>query len=164
MKININLFDPKSIDNAIKEIERYRDNLHKACEEIARRLAEIGAEVVKQSYSITDELVNVEPVKTETGYAIIAKGENVVFLEFGTGIFTEDYEHPNATGLPNIAPGSWSQTEGKGHFIPGEHEYWYYNHKKYSGTVATQGFYFAKKKMVEQATQIIREELHKWLR
>lgn len=164
MKIDINLFDTKSIDNAIRKIEKYIDNLNKATDEIARRLAEIGVQVVTDSYNITDESFTVHSEKTENGYVVIAEGENVVFLEFGTGVLTEDYEHTESEGLPSITPGSWSQTEGKGHFIPGVHEYWYYNHQKYSGTVATQGFYFAKKEMLTQVNQIAREELYKWLK
>lgn len=164
MKIAIDLFDSKSIDNAISVIEKYRNNLKNTEDAIAKRLAEIGAQVVDQSYSITGEAFTVHSEKTDNGYMIIAEGENVVFLEFGTGVLTEDYEHPNAEGLPDITPGSWSQTEGKGHFIPGVHEYWYHNRKKYSGTIATQGFYFAKKEMMTQVNQIATEEFRKWLR
>lgn len=164
MRIDIDIFDSKSINAAVKMLNRYADGIAKAAEEIARRLAEIGVQVVDQSYSFTGEAYTVRKEQTENGYMIIAEGDNVLFLEFGTGVLTEDYEHPNAEGLPVIAPGSWSQTEGMKHFIPGIHEYWYYNRRKYSGTIATQGFYFAKKEMKEQAKQIAAEEFHKWLR
>ena len=40
--IAVNLFDSKSIQNAIKQIEQYRDDLPRKCQEICRRLSEIG--------------------------------------------------------------------------------------------------------------------------
>lgn len=43
--ININLFDSKSIQNAIKHIEQYRDDLPRKCQEICRRLSEEGVRV-----------------------------------------------------------------------------------------------------------------------
>lgn len=43
--ININLFSQKSIQNAIKQIERYRDDLPRKCQEICRRLSEEGVRV-----------------------------------------------------------------------------------------------------------------------
>ena len=43
--ININLFSQKSIQNAIKQIEQYRDDLPRKCQEICRRLSEEGVRV-----------------------------------------------------------------------------------------------------------------------
>ena len=43
--IKINLFDQKSIQNAIKQIEQYRDDLPRKCQEICRRLSEEGVRV-----------------------------------------------------------------------------------------------------------------------
>ena len=43
--ININLFSQKSIQNAIKQIERHRDDLPRKCQEICRRLSEEGVRV-----------------------------------------------------------------------------------------------------------------------
>ena len=165
MKITVDLFNPKSIDDAIKELERYSNRLESACMELAERLAKLGAQTVENEYRSASEEKQfvVECTQTDNGWTIIAEGENVVFLEFGTGVLTEDYEHPEAVGLPNISPGSYSQTEGRGNFVVGSHEYWYYRKKRYSGTIATHGFYFAKREMKEQAILIAREVFHKWL-
>ena len=43
--INIDLFDGKSLQQAIKQIEAYRDDLPRKCQEICRRLAEEGVRV-----------------------------------------------------------------------------------------------------------------------
>ena len=43
--INIDLFDGKSLQQAIKQIESYRDDLPRKCQEICRRLAEEGVRV-----------------------------------------------------------------------------------------------------------------------
>ena len=43
--IKIDLFDGKSLQQAIKQIEAYRDDLPKKCQEICRRLSEEGIKV-----------------------------------------------------------------------------------------------------------------------
>ena len=43
--IKIDLFDGKSLQQAIKQIESYRDDLPRKCQEICRRLAEEGVRV-----------------------------------------------------------------------------------------------------------------------
>ena len=43
--IKINLFDQKSIQSAIKQLEQYRDDLPRKCQEICRRLSEEGVRV-----------------------------------------------------------------------------------------------------------------------
>lgn len=163
-KIKININDPTSIDNAITTLRTYSKNLKQATKQIAEELANLGAQVVDGAYSMGDSLDAVEyDVYTKRmpgGYVIVAEGNSVMFLEFGTGIMTEDYEK-SGVGLPPIVPGSYSQTEGMKHFIPGEHEYWFYERRKYTGTPATKGFYFANKQMQEQAEKIVRKALRK---
>ena len=43
--IKVDLFDGKSLQQAIKQIESYRDDLPRKCQEICRRLAEEGVRV-----------------------------------------------------------------------------------------------------------------------
>ena len=43
--IKVDIFNPKSIQDCIKQIESYRDDLPRKCQEICRRLAEEGVRV-----------------------------------------------------------------------------------------------------------------------
>lgn len=165
MKITIDIFNQQSLNNALIALEKICLNIESACNEITERLAKIGRQVVEAEYlsAMDEKPFEVTIEQTNKGYMVIATGENVVFLEFGTGVLTEDYEGRESELPILIQPGSWSQTEGRGNFVVGSHEYWYHNRKKYSGTIATKGFYFAKQEMKEQAKIIAKEVFHKWL-
>lgn len=162
----VNLLNPQSLDDAIKRLREDAKRIKKAKMEIARRLAEIGVEVVKVNFASATSFDKIggykvnEPVKTENGYIVEAVGDRVVFIEFGSGLGTQDYEH-EGEGLPPIYPGSYSQTEGAGMFIPGEHEYWFYRRRLYRGTPSAHGFHQAKEQIIQQAREIAREELGK---
>lgn len=154
MKLKINALDPESIDNAIREIERYKNSLQGKVEEILSQLAVMGMEVVDYAYGGNDEEYEISCIVNGNNAMIIAEGSEVVFLEFGTGVYTEDHTYEMETeGLPPIFAGSYSQTEGMGHFRAG-HEYWYYNHKRYVGSIPMRGFYMASKEIKEQAVNM----------
>jgi len=154
LKIKINALDPESIDNAIREIERYKNSLQSKVEEILSQLAVMGMEVVDYAYGGNDEEYEISCIVNGNNAMIIAEGSEVVFLEFGTGVYTEDHTYEMETeGLPPIFAGSYSQTEGTGQFRAG-HEYWYYNHKRYVGSIPMRGFYMASKEIREQAVQV----------
>lgn len=166
--IKVNLFDEKSIDRAVTELQNYSKSINSKAKQVADELTRIGAKIVddrysmaheeEESYSVTYYIYEDEEVEN---CAIIASGENVMFLEFGTGVYTDDFsdefEHDR---LPPIFGGSWSQSEGKGHFRP-DHQYWYYNGIKYAGTLPMMGFYFATKEMKAQAENIVRKAFAK---
>ena len=159
--IKVNLLKENSIDRAIAELQKYTERLTKRAEKIANDLTKIGAKIVDDRYKMShEEYVVYYLTAKDRGKKtclIVAEGENVMFLEFGTGIYTDDFsdEFDHDT-LPPIFGGSWSQTEGMGHFRP-DHQYWYYNRVKYQGTLPMMGFYFATKEMKEQAETIVRE-------
>ena len=140
MKIKINALDPESIDNAIRKIERYKNSLQGKVEEILSQLAVMGMEVVDYAYGGNDEEYEISCIVNGNNAMIIAEGSEVVFLEFGTGVYTEDHTYE-------------METEGMGHFRAG-HEYWYYNHKKYVGSIPMRGFYMASKEIKEQAVEM----------
>ena len=163
MKINVNLFDPKQIDSAIRRIEKTSKAIETLSNTLAEKLAKIGCEVVSEEYTAMADFYEskpfvVETIKTDEGYAIIATGENVMFLEFGAGDMVEDYEHPEAD-LPPIESGEWSRTEGSG--VYDRHGFWHYRRKLFRGTYATKGFYYASEEMKEQAVKIAKEVFSK---
>lgn len=99
----------KEINNAIKEIEKYKSDLNRKCKLLAQRLAEEGVILAKVKITqfpavYTGELLN--SIQNEPG-AMISNGSQWIiytgcdwapFVEFGTGIVGSENPHPD-TGL-----------------------------------------------------------------
>ena len=113
--ININLFDSKSIQNAIKTVEQCRDNLPEKCREICRRLAEEGVRVANSVLS-EGRSEDYQP-STRVNYEIdasgnmvrakiIASGPYILFLEFGSGIRYNSEKNPKASEM-GYGPGTY---------------------------------------------------------
>ena len=155
VEIQLDVFDKTSIDNAIKQIENYRDSLDTKLQRLAKSLCLIGVEVVKVRFAMGvsegNKNVDYEIVPTDTGCKLIAFGKDVCFLEFGAGAYTSAYEGEGQEGLPPIYPGSWSETEGKGIYI--EKGYWYYNGQKLEGLTPKLGMQKANKTMQQKAIE-----------
>jgi hypothetical protein len=49
----------------------------------------------------------------DNGSAILAEGSQVIFLEFGAGIYTKNHDLSGPLGI-DVSPGSYSLTEGAG--------------------------------------------------
>ena len=163
MKIKINPYSKESVENAITQIKTYRDTIEPKVNEILSQLTALGGQIVEyQYYSPNAEYdTEVSCIVNGNSSMIIAEGLNVMFLEFGTGIYTEDNsEEMESEGLPPIFAGSYSQSEGTGQFRP-DHQYWYYNRVKYAGTLPTHGFYFASKEIKKQAVEIAKKVFKK---
>jgi len=126
--------DSASIDAAIAELKSYNAWVKTKAEELARRLADMGAVNVSLGYSravytgLNDISVTVEQ-RGVNSYAIVANGEAVLFVEFGAGV-TYGYGHPEPSveGVP-MGPGTYPNGKGhwddpRGWWIPGgEHTY-----------------------------------------
>lgn len=98
-----------SIDNAIKELNAYKKSIPKKLDILCQRLAAIGRVSVAQGYDAAaydgkkDITVTVEEIPN--GYAIVASGQSLLFVEFGSGVTYGD-GHPMAPEL-GYGPGTW---------------------------------------------------------
>lgn len=159
MLIQIDPFDVKSVDNAIQKIQEYKNSLSEKIDRLVTELLKLGMEIIEYQYSTAEPGFatldyEVSCITNGDSSMIIAEGSDVVFLEFGAGVYTANYlGEVESSGLPVIAPGSYSQTEGSGQFRPG-HEYWWFGRRKYEGLVPCLGFYHASKEIREQAVTI----------
>ncbi len=109
--IEFDPFDSDSIDIAVREVNRYAKERERLIGVYVQRLAQCGEVAAQKAYG---PLVTVRAHKDAQGnWEIRADGEQVVFLEFGSGTKTQD--HSLSAPLPiNIQPGSWSEgPEGK---------------------------------------------------
>ena len=109
-KITMNL-SVSSIQNAIKELRKYQNDLNRKCEEFCRRLADEGVIIAKMEIMsfpavCTGELL--ASIEDKPG-AVITNGSQWViytgcpwakYVEFGTGIVGKNNPHPEP-GLAN---------------------------------------------------------------
>ena len=90
-----------SLDKLLSDVNAYRDKVKAAPEKITARLAEIGVEEIQQNrYGITDPDGNapgdVGMEVNGTSAKVFNQGDQVAFLEFGTGEQGEGSPHPMA--------------------------------------------------------------------
>ena len=171
--ININLFDSKSIQNAIKQIEQYRDDLPRKCREICRRLCEIGQQTAlvainesPQGKAVTLRM-DIDPSKAGCKAMLIGTGKtvtddkgrtfNVLFgIEFGSGIKYNATANPLASEFgmgvgtfPDqthaLDPGGWMYLDKDGNW---KHSY---------GIKATMPFYKAMTDIQRNVNDVVKD-------
>lgn len=158
MKISVNL-DVRSIDRAIKELQDYAKWLEEKTQQLAEKLATLGAVKVSLEYSRVayignrDYQITVE--RDGEGYRVLADGESVLFLEFGAGA-TYGYGHPLNAEF-GMGPGTYPPTDPdhphwndpNGWHIPGGlHSY---------GNAPSMGMYLAARDMRNEIETIAKE-------
>lgn len=147
-----------SVDKAVAELKAYNKGLRKKYDEICKRLAEIGAKEAQARFdrgaqeSNGGTVVTVRPI--ENGWAINASGENVYFVEFGTGVEATS-THGFNVSVP-VYPGSYSENNAKQYSTYG---YWWYRNTKYDGTPAYMPMYYAEKAIRDNERRIAKEVL-----
>jgi hypothetical protein len=159
MKIVVDPFDQKSIDNAVKELERYKSWVQEKEEILRQRLAQLGATVASIEFSraiyngTNDVSVRVEDNGRKA--TIFAEGSAVLFIEFGSGA-KYGSGHPEA-GKFGYGPGTYSDgPNGKGHWS--DPNGWYFSHGQHSfGNPPAMAMVHARDAIVEQLTAIARE-------
>lgn len=159
MRIVINPFNPKSIEQAIKEVNRYKTWVQEKENLLRQRLAMIGASVASIEFAraiyngTNDVSVRVEDNgKTATIYA---EGSKVAFIEFGSGAKYGGGHPMNAEF--GTGPGTYSEGPyGKGHW-DNEKGWWYASGQHSFGNPPAMTMVHARDTIVEQYTQIARE-------
>ena len=166
IKINLGSSD---IDNAIKELEKYEQEIKSKTDIFRKRLAEelrIEAQVLFDSAMI-DDLVNgggrspsVSVTSSDSGDVsiIVADGEDAVWVEFGAGVYHNGSvgtsSHPRGVEL-GYTIGSYGKGYGKGR------AWGYYDENRVlhitRGTPATMPMYNATQSIINKAVSIARE-------
>ena len=92
----------RSINKAIRDIDGWKYWIERKCNELAHRLAKEGVQVARMYfadaiYSGTNDATVFDADGNRYGTAkVVAVGNSVLFIEFGTGVSTPDI-HPEAT-------------------------------------------------------------------
>lgn len=171
--IKINLFNQKSIQSAIKQLEQYRDDLPRKCQEICRRLCEIGQQTAlvaiqdsPQGKAVTLRM-DIDPSRAGCKAMLIGTGKTVtddkgrtfnllLGIEFGSGIRLNPTANPLASEFgmgvgtfPDqkhaLNPGGWMYLDKDGNW---KHSY---------GIKATMPFYKAMNSMRQNLDKVVKE-------
>lgn len=146
-------------EQAIKEIEDYKKDLLPKLDKICMMLAEIGVQEAQAHLPSGNEgnSATVDPpVKIGNGYKIVMSGQDVYFIEFGTGDSASN--HGEFTPLVDVYPGSYSEKHSKRYSTYG---FWWYNKVKYTETPAYMPMYYAEKKIRQELPRIAHEVFSK---
>lgn len=160
MKIVIDPFDRKSIENAIKQVNQYRKEFDAKEKEFVRRLGELGVSVASTGFALADyDGVNdVQVIMQQNGknVSVIAFGEAVGFIEFGTGVRYPEWDN---SGMEYTPPKHGTYGEGRGKRPHG----WFFKQSEGAAAIHTYGnppaeaMRTARDTMVERVIQIARE-------
>ena len=159
MRIVIDPFDKKSVDRAVKQLQQYQKEFAVKEAEFIRRLKEIGVSVAETGFSTADyDGVNdVLIAETQNGNraAVIAYGETVGFIEFGTGVRNPEWD---GAGTDYTPPKHGTYGKGKGANPKG----WWFSTSPGSaqhtyGNPPAEAMLTARNAMIEQVITIARE-------
>lgn len=148
-EIDLSLKGIKELEKALKEYDKWIEaKTHELCE----RLATMGAIKASANFGVIkydgpeDHEISVE--ERDGGYAVVARGSTVLFVEFGSGLV--GYGHPEAHGM---GPGTYP---GKGHW--NDPNGWYYAHgKKSYGNPPNMPMYNTVKELEQELARVVRE-------
>lgn len=157
MKTIILELSPQSCKRALKELQKYERQIRPKLDEVCRRLAETGAQEARlwaqmaRAYGNDD--VKVDAVPMENGWKIVMSGQDIYFVEFGTGMYAGEYPG-EANVSVGIMPGDYSDTHAQQY---SKYGYWFYDNIFYRGTPAEMPMYHAGQRIREQMPKIVKE-------
>lgn len=160
MKIVVNPYDKKSIENAINQMKAYKEDFLRKEELFIKKLAEIGVTLARDIYSVADyDGVNdVQVVMEQSGTSakVVAFGEAVGFIEFGTGINNPEWDGSDVEYTPP-KHGTYGKGQGKN-----PHGWWFVQSigaraRHTYGNPPAEAMLNARNEMIERVIEVARE-------
>ena len=170
--IDVNVFNLSSIDEAIKDIDKFSEKLKRLETELPEALCKYGVEratlyfqnaaydILLDGTGISGFDIDVTYMPDQEGFNIIASGHEVAFIEFGAGVFYNGDGYSYLGTRPDGISGIGEY--GKGH---GQQKAWAFwdeftgTWKKTHGTPAGNCLYFT----VQDIIDIIADEARRIL-
>ena len=171
--ITVNLFDSKSIQNAIKQIEQYRDDLPRKCQEICRRLSEEGVRVadaainsvpIGKTITLTTDInpskMGCQAIMKMTGRETRTEDGRIFYtafgIEFGAGIRYNPTANPKSSEFGmgvGTFPGQSHAFQSEGWYYLGDDGNWHHSF----GVQASMPMYKASVEMRQKIDSIVKE-------
>ena len=150
----------KAIDQAVRKLNRYKQEFLAREKRLIEGLAEIGLKEASvrfttAMYDGTND-VSVHLDATKNGYVIVADGKAVAFIEFGAGVYhngSEPYPNPRPQGIVGIGE------YGKGH---GKQKAWGYKDENDElvitrGNPAAMPMWYASEEIKNSVLKVVKE-------
>jgi len=110
--------DPKSVDNAIKELEQYKKDIEQKARLLVERLIDYGADIARIKIVNLGAVYSGELLSGVDGYFspllnagyVRVTSDHVAFVEFGTGVVGQQSPHTNGEYLSKA---SWGYATGQ---------------------------------------------------
>ena len=161
MTIRIELSE-QSINEAIRRLRQYQDDLETGIRDVVEIIANEGAEIARVAYGDWG-VVTIPGVEegsggmSATGFIDVA-GDMPLIAEFGAGDSTLDPStlFENAPNTP-VFPGSYSLLEGTQEYY--KSGVWHFGGKAYTEVEPKRGLHLAKEYIIQNSTEIAREVL-----
>ena len=110
--------DPKSIENAIKELQDYKKEVEQKARLLVQRLTDYGAEIARIKIVDMGAVYSGELLSGVDGYFspllnagyVKVTSDHVAFVEFGTGVVGQQSPHTNGEYLSKAA---WGYATGQ---------------------------------------------------
>lgn len=172
--IKISLFDGgKSLQQAIRQIEQHKNDLPKQCEEICRRLSEMGKQAalvaineIPQGKAVTLRM-DMDSSKTGCKAMLITTGKTVtdadgrsfnllLAIEFGAGIRYNPKSNPKANEFEmgvGTFPDQTHAFDSNGWYYLGDDGEWHHSY----GVKATMPMYRAGAEIKKNIDKVVRE-------
>lgn len=171
--LKINLFDSKSLQKAIDEINRYKNDLPRKCELLCQRLAESGVQVAKTAISESPQgktitlTTDIRPEKAGCKAILMATGKTVtssdgrsfnllLAVEFGAGIKYNATANPKASEFGmgvGTFPDQTHAFDPNGWYYLGDDGEWHHSY----GVRATMPMYKASMEIQRNIKEIAKE-------
>jgi hypothetical protein len=109
---------PKSIDDAIKELNEYKRDLELRAQELVKKLTDYGANIARaklvsyEAYNFGDLFNSIDGIATGDYGVIKVDSDYAVFVEFGTGPVGKAKSHPSGKGKYRDT-GWYTKADGK---------------------------------------------------
>lgn len=145
----------KSVLSALKKLDKELAKMDALLDMACKKLADIGYRVAFDGFSAAiydgNKEFEMRIDKVEDGYAIVAEGQCVLFLEFGAGA-KYGYGHPEPQGFgPGTYPGKgyWNRPQGWWYWDEGwQHTY---------GNPPSMAFHNARNQMLADVERVMKE-------
>lgn len=139
-------------------------NIRKPLIEACKELCLMAQEVVERRYGTWSVMGNTD-YQTEVeilpdGARLSVFGEDVGFLEFGAGVFTDADEFADQVGYA-IYPGSWSETEGSRSFA--DRGFWIYRGVEFRGITPSRGMHEAYESILNEIDEVVKRKIEEWI-
>lgn len=137
-KIEIDPFDPDSIDKAIKKLDEIQKQFDVKVEQFLKEVCDCGRDAAQAAYGSHISVVSNQVSSTE--WAIVAEGTALYIFEFGAGDATDvTNRYANEVEGLEVRPGSYSEQHAKMYSTMGKWKFggqWYKEVQPKRGMVA----------------------------